>query len=259
MSGFYSTIARYYDAENSDKSDDLAFYSALAAEHGGPLLEIGCGTGRVLLHLAQEGHNAHGIDKDGAMLERAQHKRAALPPDLRENIVLYQGDVLRTDEIHERYKLILLSYNMLTHFQQQEQQSALLKRLRAWLRDDGLLVIDLPNPAPVFASADSDALTLERTFIEPESGHLVMQQSVSTLDRARQLLHVTWVYDEISADGTLKRTFAPVVFRYYFLAELRLLLQAAGFAVDTVYGDCDGGDYDETSERLIVLAAPVQG
>ncbi|PJF40401.1 MAG: class I SAM-dependent methyltransferase, partial [Chloroflexi bacterium] len=62
MSGFYNTVARFYDAENQDKTEDLLFYSELADEYGGPILDVGCGTGRVMLHLAQEGHTIHGID-----------------------------------------------------------------------------------------------------------------------------------------------------------------------------------------------------
>jgi 2-polyprenyl-3-methyl-5-hydroxy-6-metoxy-1,4-benzoquinol methylase len=255
MSGFYTTIARYYDAENSDKTDDLAMYTDLAAEYGSPILDIGCGTGRVMLHLAQEGYEVHGIDRDAAMLQRAQHKREALP-HLKDKLTFYQGDVLQHD-LSQHFKLVLLTYNMLTHFHEQEQQIALLKRLRKLVEKQGLLVIDVPNAGNVFASEDTDAVTLERTFTDPESGHLVMQQSVSTLDRAEQLLHVTWIYDEVTADGTLKRTFVPVVFRYYFLSEISLLLKLTGFEVESVWGDYDGSEYGDGSERLVVLAKPV--
>ncbi|MFN8372392.1 MAG: class I SAM-dependent methyltransferase [Anaerolineae bacterium] len=254
MTGFYTTIARYYDAENDDKTDDLLLYTDLAEEYGSPILDIGCGTGRVMMHLAQEGCEVHGIERDGAMLERAQHKRAALP-HLRSKLMFHQGDVLRY-EFKQRFKLVLLTYNMLTHFHEQDVQLNLLRRMHDLVEPGGLLVIDVPNAGNVFASEDTDAVTLERTFIDPESGHLVMQQSVSTLDRAEQLLHVTWIYDEVTEDGTVKRTFAPVIFRYFFLSEIRLLLALTGFEVDAVYGDYEGGEYVDGCERLIVLAKP---
>ncbi len=93
MPGFYATIARYYDAEHSDKTDDLVMYSQLAATYGGPILDVGCGTGRILFHLAQEGHTVHGIDSEAAMLERAQIKLEGLP-HLRDQLRLIHGDVL---------------------------------------------------------------------------------------------------------------------------------------------------------------------
>jgi len=65
---FYEPIARFYDAENAEMTEDLALYSALLAEHGGPLLDAGCGTGRVMLHLAAEGARVVGIDRSPASL-----------------------------------------------------------------------------------------------------------------------------------------------------------------------------------------------
>lgn len=254
MPGFYATIARFYDAENSDKTDDLLMYSQLAEEYGAPILDVGCGTGRVMLHLAQDGYETHGIDSEPAMLARAEARRKALP-DLRDRLTFYHGDALKI-QLDNQFKLVLVPYNGLMHFHQQEQQLALLRRLRAWTADDGLLVLDLPNAGETFATQDTESLTVERTFIEPETGHLVMQQSVSYLDRATQLLRVNWVYDEITDDGTVKRTFAPHLLRYFFYSEVSLLLNQTGFVVDNVYGDTDLNPFEDGCERMIVFAKP---
>jgi SAM-dependent methyltransferase len=252
---FYATIARYYDAEHTDKTDDLLMYSQLADEYGGPILDIGCGTGRVMFHLAQEGHKVYGIDSEYAMLERAKIKLDAFP-HVRDRLVFYSGDVL-TYDIEARFKLVLLSYNSLMHFHTQDEQAALLRRLHGLTEAEGLLVIDLPNAGETFATQDSDAVTLERTFIDAETGHMVMQQAVSYLDRAQQLMEVTWIYDEITEDGVVVRTVAPVIFRYFFYAELTLLLKQAGFAVEAAYGDADLSPYEDGCERMIVFARPV--
>lgn len=253
MSAFYTAVARFYDAETGDKTDDLAMYSRLAAEYPGEIFDVGCGTGRVLIHLAQAGHRVYGIDSDSAMLDRLEGKLAALP-HLRERIRFRHADAL--DHQYEReFHLILLSYNALMHFKEQARQIALLRNLRRCLATAGLLVIDLPNAGPAFASADSESLALERRFLEPTTGHLVMLQSISYLDRAAQVLHVEWVYDEMDGDGLVKRTIVPHQLRYFFLPELRLLLERCGFRLDAVYGDTEGAPYDADSERMIVLAA----
>lgn len=255
MPGFYGTIARFYDAENTDKTDDIPLYLELAEQHGGPIIDIGCGTGRVMIPLANAGHTVHGIDSEAAMLDRAR-ERIAGNPTLDANMILHHGDAL-TYDMTERFALTLVPYNGLMHFHDQDSQLALLKRLRAWTADDGLLVLDLPNAGEVFATQETDALMMERTFLEPETGHMVMQQSVSYLDRVEQLLRVTWIYDEITADGTVKRTFAPLVLYYYFFSEIKLLLNAAGFRVEAVYGDTEYGPYEDGCERMVVFARPV--
>jgi SAM-dependent methyltransferase len=251
---FYATIARYYDAEHTDKTDDLALYSDLVAEYGGPVLDVGCGTGRVMFHLAQEGVMVHGIDSEFAMLERAKIKLNMFG-HVRDKLRFHHGDVL-TYDFEQTFKLVLLSYNALMHFHEQDDQITLLERLRGWLAPDGLLVIDLPNAGEAFATPDSDAVTLERTFVDAETGHLVMQQATSYLDRAEQLMRVNWIYDEVTGDGTLKRTVAPVIFRYFFYAELRLLLALTGFEVEAVYGDAERGPFEDGCERMIVFARP---
>ncbi len=255
MPGFYATIARYYDAEHTDKTDDLVLYSDLAETYGGPIFEVGCGTGRVMLHLAQAGYEIHGIDSEIAMLDIARMKLDMFA-HVRDKLKFYHGDVL-TYDLDKQFKLVLLSYNSLMHFHEQADQLTLLRQLRGWTATDGLLVIDLPNAGEAFAAPDNDNISLERTFIENETGHLVMQQATSYLDRVEQLMHVNWIYDEVDGDGGVSRTLAPVIFRYFFYAEVKLLLQQSGFKVQAVYGDTERGPFEDGCERMIICAEPV--
>ena len=255
MSAFYTSVARFYDAEIGDKTDDLLLYQRLSDQYPGEILDVGCGTGRVLIHLAQAGCRTHGIDSDAAMLDRLARKLRSMP-HLQDHISYAHADARRYD-CEREFALILLSYNALMHFHEQESQIALLGKLRGWLADEGRLVIDLPNAGAAFAAQDTDALTLERTFLEPESGHQIMLQSVSWLDRAAQILHVEWIYDEMDGDGQIKRMIAPHQLRYFFLPELTLLLKLCGFAVDAVYGDTDETPFEDGCERMIVFARPV--
>lgn len=255
MSAFYTTVARFYDAETSDKTDDLQMYSRLADEYRGNILDVGCGTGRVLIHLAQEGYRVFGIDNDRAMLDRLDQK-LELFSHLHGKLTYYEGDVLSFG-LREQFSLIMLTYNALMHFHEQEDQIQLLKQLRQWIGDEGILVIDLPNAGDVFASQDTDSLIMERTFLEPETGHMVMLQSVSYLDRSTQILQVDWIYDEIDGDGVVRRIIAPHVLRYFFYAEIKLLLQVCGFDGSEVYGDTEESPYEEGSERMIIYARPI--
>jgi SAM-dependent methyltransferase len=250
MSHFYDTIARYYTIEHQLFTDDIPFYLDLANQRGDPILEVGCGTGRVVLPLAQAGYKVIGVDTSEAMLAIARRHLENLE-HLKEQVHLIQGDILQ----HQgRYQLILLSYNALMHFTTQEAQLAILRHLAGLLLEDGLMVIDLPNAGEAYASEDELGIVLERTFEEPESGHQVMQQSVSRIDRSEQRLHVTWIYDEIFPDGSLKRTLAPLVMRYIFPGEMHLMLGLCGLEADEWYGDYQQNPFEDGCSRMILVA-----
>jgi len=249
---FYEPIARFYDAENADVTDDLALYSELADEAGDPILDVGCGTGRVMLHLAAEGARIVGIDRSPAMLERCRRKLAS-QPHLKRRVTLVEGDVLDAD-LPGPFKLILMTYNGFLQFATQAGQLAALRRFCTLLADDGLLVLDLPNAGEAFAAQDDGALVLERTFTEPESSHLVMQQSVSALNRVTQQLHVTWIYDELLDDGTVQRTLAPLVLRYILPGEMDLMLAATGLRRVAYYGEYEQEPFADGCSHMIVLA-----
>lgn len=248
----YAVMARYYDAENAGLVEDLAAYEALVGRFGGPVLDVGCGTGRVALHMARQGVRVVGIDTSGPMLERArQHaerQRLAAP-----QIELLQADIT-TLALDERFRLALLTYNTFMHFIEQEQQIAVLQRITAHLEPGGALALDLPNPIEMFRSEDIPALVLERTFSDSQTGHQVMQQSVVRLDRAAQVMDVTWVYDRVDPAGRVSRAVIPLRLRYTLAHELRLLLERAGFAAVERCGDYDFAPYDEDSPRLFTIA-----
>lgn len=254
MTAFYETVARYYDAELGDRIDDLQLFSRLAGEYGDPIFDVGCGTGRVILHLAQEGYQVDGIDDSREMLNRLD-TRLTIMPHLKEFVSYTEGDILSFDT-EKKYKLVLLSYNALMHFHEQETQIQLLDKLRSIIAEDGLLVLDLPNSGEVFATRETDAILFDREFVEPETGHLVTLQSHSYLDRVTQLLHVTWIYDEMTGDGFVKRLRMPHILRYFFFPEVKLLLERCGFDVDDVFGSTDEDPFEDGCERMVIYASP---
>lgn len=251
---FYETVARYYDAENAAMIEDLPLHSELLDEYGEPLLDVGCGTGRVMLALAREGYRVVGVDYAGAMLDRGRRRVARMREDTAARVSFVHGDVLLADIPGGPFNVISVPYNGFMHFQTQATQIAALRRFRELLAPEGVLLLDLPNAGETFGTQDDGALVLERTFIEPESGNLVMQQSVSTLDRVTQQMRVNWIYDEVYPDGTVHRTLAPLVLRYIFPGEMDLLLAATGFQSVTTYGDYEQSPFENGSPRMIVLA-----
>lgn len=249
----YALMARYYDAENAGLVEDFPAYEALVERFSQPVLDVGCGTGRIAFHLVRRGVQVVGVDHSTSMLVRAR-ERAIRQQFSAEQIEFVEADAAAL-ALGRRFRLALMAFNTFMHFTEQEQQIAVLRRVAEHLEPDGGLALDLPNPIEMFRADDVPMLVLERTFTDPQTGHLVMQQSVAHLDRAAQIMEVTWVYDCLAHDGTVTRTLVPLRLRYTFAPELRLLLAQTGFGAVECYGDYDFAPYQEDSPRLFVVAA----
>src|SRR5829696_1402846 len=124
---------------------DVAFYVRLAAERGGPVLEVGCGTGRVAVALAEQGFEVVGVDLSGAMLRQAQNRRARLPAEVAARLALLQAD-MTTLALGREFTLILTPSRVFQFALTTAAQRATLRALRRHLRPDGQLVLDLFDP-----------------------------------------------------------------------------------------------------------------
>ncbi len=253
----YAALVRYYDAETSGTIHDLPAYAALAERFGGPVLDVGCGTGRVALALAEKKLKIAGIDSSPAMLARAQAKAIEQKVDA-SRVSFHQADVTRFD-LPDRFALAVFAYNGFMHLLEQKQQIAALERIAAHLRPGGGLAIDLPNPVEMFRVEDTPTLVLERIFDDPDSGEQVMQQSVASVNRATQMMSITWVYDRLGHEGTVNRHVIPLTLRYTLASEMRLLARQAGLSQVELCGDYDFSPYDEDSPRLFVIAVRAEG
>lgn len=247
----YATLARYYDLENAEFTEDLDYWLELAEEYGDPILELGCGTGRVLLNLARRGHTLTGLDNAPEMLSRLRARLdAATGRHLAAAPTLVEGD-MQTFDLGQTFKLALMPFNTFMHLLTADAQLATLSRIRRHLAPGAALALDMPNPGEAYA-AHEQGLTLERTFADGE--RTVQQFATLAVDRAAQLARITWLYDSTGPAGDLHRTIVPLTLRYTFPGEMRLLLERAGFAQMHLYGDYDRSPYLDGAPRMLVLA-----
>jgi SAM-dependent methyltransferase len=251
----YDGFARYYDADYRNYVDDLELILTLAAECGDPILELGCGTGRVLLPLALQGYSVTGIDISEPLLAIARDKLAALDGSaLRSGVDLHRADMCSLDLPRKDYSFAFCTSNTLMHLASAQDQLAALRNTHRHLRKGGSLLIDLFNP-DVVRLAEVDGLQeLADQWQDEDSGAHVLKWVVRNVDWAQQLQDTLFIYEETSPDGTLRRAAFPFMLRFLWRNEAELMLQAAGFTVESVWGDCEGGDYDAASDHLILLA-----
>ena len=247
----YELLARYYDLQNAEVTEDLPFWLELAQQHKDPILELGCGTGRVLLQLARDGHAVVGVDRSPAMLARAR-SRLDSRPELRSQIELLLQDFVGL-ELKRTFDLILMPFNTFAHLLTRAEQAAALQSIERHLEPAGSFAFDLPNPAEVYAGS-REGLFLERILKDEERDCTIQVFSSFLLERNSQQGHITWFYDEIDPMGRVSRTTVPMTLRYSFPDELAGLFEANGLRLRTMFGGFDHRPLEEESERMVVIA-----
>ena len=247
----FDRFARFYDLDYDSFQEDVAMYLGFAERTGGPLLELGCGTGRLLLPLAEAGYEVTGVDMSEQMLAIARAKLDA--GDLSDQATLLLAD-MREVQLEQRYRLAFIAINSFMHLTTMEDQLAALRAWRDALLPGGLLVIDVFNPNPQQLLEADGRVEMQGRWFDPDTGATVMKHFTRTLDDALQLQHVLFIYDEVLPDGTVRRTLAPFQARYLYRFEGELLLDKAGFTPEQVYGSYDLDPFTSESERMIFVA-----
>lgn len=247
----FAGYARFYDLDYAGVDDDLFMIRQFAARCGSPILELACGTGRVLLPLAHEGYEVVGVDVSPAMLAVAQKKVAR--EGLEGRVALVEQD-MRELNLDRHFALAFVALNSFCHLLDIDEQLAVLGGVHRHLEPGGLLILDLFNPDLARLLEMGGQVILDKTMAEPESGQRVMKLSSQRVDLAEQIIHVTLLVDEVDGEGVVQRTIFPFDMRYLFRFELELLLRHAGFELEAVYGSYDLDEFQAESERMIAVA-----
>ena len=244
----YRAIGEWYDAEHDPIVEDVALYLQLAEIVGDPILELGCGSGRILAPLAAAGYDVTGVDRSAHMLERARTRLGAEGVKL----LFAEMDQLPTD-LAGQHGLVILSHNTLLHATTTEAQRAVLTAARTALDPRGMLVIDVVNPIADLASPGDQRVTLEGRW-DTGDGCSVSKFSTRSVNQATQRVSTDIWYDQVDVRGAVTRYMVRLELRYVTAAELLLLLELSGFVEPQLYGTYDLDPYVDDSPRIIVTA-----
>jgi SAM-dependent methyltransferase len=248
----YHHIPELYDLEHTDFVEDLDLYLQLAEVIGDPILEFGCGTGRVLRPLARAGHRVTGIDRSAAMLERARKELDA--DTAAQRITLFQATMAGADRAPGGpFGLAIFSLNGFMHLAEPGEQRAALQAARRALDPRGMLVIDVMNPSPDLLVTFDGRVQHEASWTRAD-GTSVDRFSARNHNPVEQRIETDLWYDVVNAEGHVNRVRTAFPMRYVLPSELELLLELAGFAEWKLYGSYDLDPFDNGSERLIVTA-----
>ena len=253
-----SFIADYYDESPLVRlrMQDVAFYRDAAREFGDPVLELGCGTGRIAMALAQVGKRVTGLDLSERMLEHAARKRAALNKEERERVHLVQADMTQFD-LGEKFQLILIPFRPFQHLLEVRDQMACLDCVRKHLRPAGRLILDVFQTD---AERIHDPVHMRESPLVEYRSHdgkqVRISERVAAFHRAEQRNDVEMIYAVEHPDGQKERLVFAWPLRYFFRYEVEHLLVRSGFRVTAEYGDFDKTSIGDDSPEMIFVAEP---
>jgi SAM-dependent methyltransferase len=251
-----SIIADYYDASPlvANRKQDLSFYLETAKASGGSVLELGCGTGRIAIPLAEAGIRITGLDISQKMLERAEQKRSALAPERRNLLRLVHGDMTSFD-LQEQFPLIIIPFRPFQHLLSVEAQLLCLTCVRQHLAKCGRLVMDFFQTD---AARMHDSKFLEAHFVaeyEMSGARKVrLFERIAAFHRAEQCNDVEMAFEVTQPSGQIDRHVFAFTFRYFFRYEVEHLLARCGFRLLELFGDFDRSPLKDDSPEMIFVA-----
>jgi SAM-dependent methyltransferase len=235
---------------------DIQFYCDCARRFGGDVLELGVGTARVAIALAEAGYNVTGLDLSPAMLERAGQKLAGMPPSIAERLTFVQGDMSAFD-LGRKFPLILVPFRAFQHLVEPAAQRRALACMHRHLVPGGHLVIDLFDPRLEFCLPEAPPLEAAREVRDPATGHRIRRTIVARAnDPVRQLIRERIRLDVIDDEGRVTATEETSwALRWTLRQEMTWLLELCGFQPVEQYSDFHGAPPSYGKEQVWVARA----
>ncbi len=239
-----------YDAILGSIDYGFDFYLGLARAATGPVLDVACGTGRVLLPCLQAGVDVDGLDLFPGMIAQLQRKAAVL--GLRPNIV--EAD-MRSFRLERRYALIFIPFNAFVHCLTTEEQIAALVCCREHLLPGGMLAFDTFFPGKEIIIATDNSRVLEGEMTHPETGCLLRVFDIRSFDRVAQIQNSQMEIEVLDHAGNITATHRSwTAIRWIYKGEMELLLRVAGFDHWQISGGFDGRPLEKETDSMIVQA-----
>lgn len=255
----YGVIAELYDHVGLYRERaDVAFYLEEAGAAGGPVLELGCGTGRVLLPVARAGTEIAGLDASERMLAVCRERLTAEPAAVRERVSLVRGDMAGF-ELGRAFALVTTPFRSFQHLLTVERQLDCLRCARRHLVPGGRFILDVFNPSLEMLAREASPAEFgeEPPFTVPDGRRVVRRVRIPARDRSLQVQDVELLYDVTHPDGRAERVVHATRMRWLYRFEAEHLLARSGFAVTAVYGGYDRCAFGarEPGELLVVARA----
>ena len=250
--------AGLYDWATAWKQDDIPFYVEEAQASGGPVLELGCGTGRVTIPIARAGGEVLGLESSARMLQVARRKYRAAGP-LPGKLTWLRGD-MRRFSLGRQFALAIIPFRGFLSLLSVEEQRRCLECVREHLAPGGRLVFDIFVPDLEMLTDDGSTPFHFRDVPHPETGRRLVLWHQNRFDNHSQVNSARTIVEEVDETGqVVRRVYRDFQIRYIHRYEAQHLLELCGFRVLELYGDFDRQPLDEDSTEMVWVATPRQG
>ena len=257
----YESVAELYDhVEPYRTRADIDFYVEAARQSAGPVLEIGCGTGRVLIPAARAGASITGLDLSVQMLAVCRQRLAEEAADVQQRVALVAAD-MRDFNLPQTFGLATIPFRPFQHLTTVEDQLSCLASIRRHLSAEGLLILDLFNPSldALVNRPEEQELDLEPESVMPDGRRLLRRYKVLSHDRFNQVHQIELIHYVRDHEGREERRVQSFAMRYLFRFEAEHLLVRAGFAVERVYAGFDKSAYGSAYPGELIFVARKAG
>jgi len=253
----HNFVAEFYDhVVPYRERKDIDFWVEMARQWGGPVLEVGCGTGRVLIPTAKAGISIVGLDMSSRMLSICRRKLSHEPEEVRSRVQLVEAD-MRGFDLGRQFRLVTTPFRPFQHLITVQDQIACLTSIHRHLAEGGKLVLDLFNP--LLSRLVDDRYLQEGDadpeFTMPDGRRVVRRQRVVSRDLFGQVQNIELIYYVTHPDGRQERLVHAFPMRYLFRFEAEHLLARCGFEVEDVYADFDSSPYGSKYPGELIFIA----
>ena len=229
---------------------DLPFWLKITLEAHGPVLEAGCGTGRILLRLLEKGVDADGFDSSRPMIERFWTKARSAGWANRGVVA-----DMREFSLPRRYSLVICAFNGFAHCETTADQISALRSFHQHLEPGGALVLHMSYPGPKYWLEPDGEPVLEIEAKNPANGRMVQMWDTRVKDPVAQLQRSEIEIREVDEAGRTAASFRSATSqRWVYRFELELLFRVAGFARWTISGGFEGNPLSDPQDQMIAWA-----
>ncbi len=258
MKKYDQADALLYDYYTTGLIGDVEFYLKEAQTAGSPVLELGCGTGRILFPIAESGITVVGLDRAPDMLSIARQKLSRLSFETQRRAELIEGDMC-SFELGQHFELIMLPYHAFLHLLTPEDQRQALTCIRKHLTDDGRLVFNIFDPRLEVIAAHvgffGAAMKKNTVFSHPDTGHSIVVWESRQYDLEHQISEQDFSFEELDDLGNvISKMHRSLALRYIYRYEMQYLLELCGYRVEALYGDFKRGPFRYGGEQIWVAS-----